>query len=836
MIPQIIHYVWVGGAPLPAKYEVNIASWRETNPGFAIRAWTNETVEAEHPYLQRALALGNWANASNYLRLATVIEHGGVYLDTDVMLVGSLSPYLRNGCFLGFQSERREKDWVNNAVFGAVPGHPFIRACLDRLTAEFDGSEPANHSAPRLVTRLLVEMGLADYAPGGVALGDVVIYPPDVFYPYGWNEPFTLDAVTDHTVAVHFWDKTWHRPSDGSAACGGADDLQRRADDAEVALQMLVRDAVAARRKRAPWRRWLARLAFCFVLAAPSATVAALPDCGQRFVDDANAPNPSDPATTELSCSREPASRRHCIAVSGDALDRFDVPTLPSVRAYALWLRVATDSRSTTVRLSLNEGVETAWFIPPTPAHGWQRATEASLLAPGMNNLRVTPSNDPRVAVDCALFAADPEFVPDMRAVHRIDRAWSGVGVLFDAVADRKRLYVGYYDANRALAVAAFDRYSRTWQRHRLGSVFEGWDNHNAIALAIDRAGALHIAGNMHASPLVYGRTAADGDIATLALLNRMTGAGEWRASYPTWTTDADGALVFLYRDGVSGAGRIFANRYADGAWRRLASSPLFADRDANGSVSAYPTAVTEGSDGYRHIAWVWRSTADAATSFEVGYARTLDFVHWQDRASRTLALPIRPGQAAVDPAAERSGLTTQVELGFDAASRPVVSYLRYDREGHTQLYNARPDGDGWRIVQATDWTDRWEIAGHGTLAALIRHGPVRAAADGTLRQTVRHWRAGASELVLDAANLRPIGTAPVASLLPRALSRPTLPPPGFNALVIAARMTDRAAKPFVVRWEAQPSDRDRRPECTAERPVACDPPPSHLIVYEPML
>jgi mannosyltransferase OCH1-like enzyme len=103
MIPQIMHYVWVGGAPLPAKYEVNIASWRETNPGFAIRAWTDETVAFEHPYLRRALALGNWANASNYLRLAVVLEHGGIYLDTDVMLVGSLAPFLRNGCFLGFQ-------------------------------------------------------------------------------------------------------------------------------------------------------------------------------------------------------------------------------------------------------------------------------------------------------------------------------------------------------------------------------------------------------------------------------------------------------------------------------------------------------------------------------------------------------------------------------------------------------------------------------------------------------------------------------------------------------------------------------------------------------------
>jgi len=541
---------------------------------------------------------------------------------------------------------------------------------------------------------------------------------------------------------------------------------------------------------------------------------------------------PADPATVELACSRDPASPRHCIALESPAQ-----PIGAAAGAYRLWLRLATDARSTTLRIGVGEAPAEPWFAPPT-AGGWQLVTEADgrtarRFAPaGAARLRVVPGDDPRAAVDCALFARDADFVPDMRAVHRIDRAWSGVGALFDSVADDGRLYVGYYAADRTLTVAAFDRASRRWSRQALPSTFDGWDNHNAVALAIDADGILHAAGNMHASPLVYVRAERPGRLDGLDRLRPMTGADETRATYPMFLPDG-GALAFLYRDGVSGAGRILANRYAGGAWRRLTPQPLFADGDSQGGASAYPTAPRRGPDGAWHLAWAWRRTPDAATTVQVGYARSPDLVHWTDAAGEALALPIRPGDGAIDDVPPGGGLSNAVTLGLDHAGRPLVSFLKFDRDGHTQLYNARPQGEGWQVVPATAWTDRWALTGHGSVAALIRAEPVRADADGTLRQPVRHWRAGMVELVLDAVTLRPIGAAPHPRPLPAALLRPTMPHAGFAAIAVAAHGHDGGRAPFVVRWEAQHGNRDRRPDCTPARPVACDPPPSDLVVYE---
>lgn len=259
MIPRIIHYVWVGDKPLPRKYEVNIRSWRETNPEFEIRAWTNETVDRENAYLDRCFTEKNWANASNYLRFMALNMYGGVYLDTDVMLIRPLKPMLKHNCFFGFQSEERESDWVNNAVFGAVPGHWFIRLCMDRLVAEFDGTEPANHSAPRLVTRLLLENGLVDYRRRGVNVKDIKIYPQKVFYPHRWNEAFSFGTVTDKTIAVHFWDKTWHEAPEGDSSVDTKETLRESFEIAEAALQHLTLQALQFR-TQSIWKRLISGL------------------------------------------------------------------------------------------------------------------------------------------------------------------------------------------------------------------------------------------------------------------------------------------------------------------------------------------------------------------------------------------------------------------------------------------------------------------------------------------------------------------------------------------------------------------------------------------------
>jgi hypothetical protein len=870
MIPRILHYVWVGGRPLPEKARINIATWRRFCPDFEIRAWTDANVAFDQPYLARCRALGHWANASNFLRLEKLVEHGGVYLDVDIMVRRPLLPLLRDRCFLGFQVGARENDWVNNAVFGAEPGHWFAKLCRDRLLAEFDGSEPANHSSPRLVTRLLVELGLTASGADGTMVRDIRVHPHPVFYPYSWRQEFALESIRPETVTVHFWEKSW-RPG-AAEEPADADVLRARLEKLAIAHHRLIRDAVLALEPgppgggvpTRPWR-WLARLALAgrraarplalacaAVLASLSPAGAAAEACAVSFDDPdlaAGVRQTGGVTIRPVGCSADPAAPQHCIvpalADAGSSVDaRFAAP-VRIVRPYRLWLRVATSARAGTIGLSLNGEPPRAWFVPPTQPGGWQlvtladgRTAAAFEVKPGDNALRIAlPKEGGRaeVAVDCAVLAADPDFAPGLKAIHRLDRAWSGVGVLFDALAGARSLHVGYYNAERMLSVAAFDRAARTWHRTVLASRFDGWDNHNAIALAVDGTGRLHVAGNMHASPLVYAHTVEPGRIDSLLLRNRMVGRDEARVTYPSWIAMPDGGLAFFYRSGVSGAGQHIINLLVDGQWRRAIDTPLFGQ--AAGGFSAYPTQPVRGPDGRLHMAWVWRRTSEAQTTFQVSYARSDDLVHWMDAAGRALALPLLPGPAGrVDDVPEGAGLANQVVLGFDVERRPVVSYLKFDARGATQLYNARPRADGsWEIVQASDWQDRWAFAGRGTIPALIRLEAAAVDPAGALVQGVRHWRAGRFEFVLDAATLRPLATRPPRRPLPWAMLQPTTAEPGFFAIAIPVRdaADSGRATGFVLRWEAQSSERDAMPACTPQRPRACDPPPSELALLE---
>jgi mannosyltransferase OCH1-like enzyme len=209
VIPRILHYCWYGSNPLPDEMTAHIEGWRRQCPNYAIRRWDETNSPLHIGYVKRALELENWANASNYVRLFAVHQAGGIYLDTDVELLKSFDGVRSNRCFFGWQNPARLKSGINNAVFGAEKGHPFVRQLMDELLASFDGSETADLSSPRLVTRLLMEKGLTEYVASVTDLEGITLYPRSYFYPYLFNEEFSPECLTPDTCCIHHWRMSW---------------------------------------------------------------------------------------------------------------------------------------------------------------------------------------------------------------------------------------------------------------------------------------------------------------------------------------------------------------------------------------------------------------------------------------------------------------------------------------------------------------------------------------------------------------------------------------------------------------------------------------------------
>lgn len=211
MIPRRLHYVWVG-SPLPAKQRSYIDTWRQTNPDFEIIGWTEDNIDLSVPWVRHAYQQRKWAKVADIVRLMAVDRLGGIYLDTDFRVCKPLDPLLNDRCFYAFQHERQLSDLVGNGVFGAEPGHWFIRKALRRLLAmRHHPFERPTAFGPKLITRILKEEGLRGYSPEGVIVKDIIIHPRPVFYPFGWDEEFSEDCIGDKTMAVHFWEKSWQK-------------------------------------------------------------------------------------------------------------------------------------------------------------------------------------------------------------------------------------------------------------------------------------------------------------------------------------------------------------------------------------------------------------------------------------------------------------------------------------------------------------------------------------------------------------------------------------------------------------------------------------------------
>lgn len=219
----------------------------------------------------------------------------------------------------------------------------------------------------------------------------------------------------------------------------------------------------------------------------------------------------------------------------------------------------------------------------------------------------------------------------------------------------------------------------------------------------------------------------------------------------------------------------------------------------------------------------MWRDTPDCSTNHTLSYARSRDFIHWENSGGELLTLPItiKTGEV-IDAAQPREGLINMTfNIDFDAQQRPIVVYHRYDAEGHSQAYAARPSQNrAWEIRQLSDWNFQWEFSGWGSIAAEVAIGAPCLAADHTL--LVDYWtnKSGSGRWALHGETLDVLKDLPPPSpALPAELMSAL---PGMEVQTVISRAAGRR---WVLRWETLPRNRDL--------PRDTVPAPSELRVYE---
>jgi hypothetical protein len=197
-IPRVIHRVWIGPEPLPSEHRGFGETWRRHHPGWEHCLWTDGDLPSLAIPEEALLRARDPSETSNLVRYHVLAEHGGVYVDTDFECLRSIEPLLGGiRAFAASEGPGR----VGSGIIGATPGHPALRRVAELSLQTVGSSRTVRSTGPVLFSHVLCDFP------------EVTIFPPELFFPYLWDEPHPRHERFDGAYAVHHWARSWDEAS-----------------------------------------------------------------------------------------------------------------------------------------------------------------------------------------------------------------------------------------------------------------------------------------------------------------------------------------------------------------------------------------------------------------------------------------------------------------------------------------------------------------------------------------------------------------------------------------------------------------------------------------------
>ncbi len=238
-IPRVFHRIWLGG-PMPDEFRRFGEGWLDRHPGWRLQLWD----EGNLPPLRNQAAFDaapTYAQRADIARYELLHAFGGVYLDCDFEALRCIEPLLDGVEAFAASEDGRH---VSIGILGARPGHPFFAALVEAIPgslAAHPDAPPNVQTGPLLATRLAAERRAR-------GMDDLVVFPPELFYPYSGLEKHRRGEQFPAAYAVHHWAESWFPAAGRAAAPAVAPAAEPAAPTAPVAAPAALVAAPAARR------------------------------------------------------------------------------------------------------------------------------------------------------------------------------------------------------------------------------------------------------------------------------------------------------------------------------------------------------------------------------------------------------------------------------------------------------------------------------------------------------------------------------------------------------------------------------------------------------------
>lgn len=272
--------------------------------------------------------------------------------------------------------------------------------------------------------------------------------------------------------------------------------------------------------------------------------------------------------------------------------------------------------------------------------------------------------------------------------------------------------FTAYYDNDGAVVLGKRKVNTTTWEIIKTPYNGNVKDAHNAISIAIDGEGYLHISWDHHDTKLRYAKSKFPLSL-DLGPEESMTGTEEKKVTYPEFYNLPNGNLLFFYRSGSSGRGNMIINSYSlkEKKWSQLQSNLLNGEEKR----SAYWQAKVD-QKGTIHLSWVWRESWDVSTNHDMCYARSTDGgMSWEKSTGEKYNLPITATSAErAWNIPEKSSLINQTSMTVDQKGNPYIASY-WSENNIPQFQIVYLENGIWKKTNTAFRTTSFYLGGGGT-------------------------------------------------------------------------------------------------------------------------
>jgi mannosyltransferase OCH1-like enzyme len=205
-IPRIIHFIWVGDAPLPPSARKNLDGWIALlSPKWQIRLWTNSDLTEQafdSIVLNKIREAPHGIQKADILRYHIMSRMGGWYLDLDFEPIQTIEPIallLHREDLILCHEEDCIVNKISNGFFACTAGHPSIARMAEAVliqplnTGVFDMDHIVIHTGPILFKTILENV-------------KCVVLPRQLFYPVAFSEMLSGSTINlEASFARHVW-------------------------------------------------------------------------------------------------------------------------------------------------------------------------------------------------------------------------------------------------------------------------------------------------------------------------------------------------------------------------------------------------------------------------------------------------------------------------------------------------------------------------------------------------------------------------------------------------------------------------------------------------------